>query len=341
MQIFRTLIETFVLRDSPQGETVIPSGWESGSSINFYASPFTLALAEGEAQPDWQKITGRVENAVFDPGSGGYYFLLQEDSGASRTIRIEPFFTFSRGDARELPLDDLLQAGRRVQVLGFPLASDEFLAQYIALEQENGWQTILYHNFFDLSQSELDPELLTYYLQSGPVFIQLYGSADQVLPLLVDEQGRAFNAERLGIMPTQQVLVYGELQTADPPRLRLERLQVLNGECLPLAIPIQVETCFYWQLLYPQEQTPAITAAIQEAIPEADVLVLAEPVEGFVTITLAPDGQLLTEDGTPIEWEDIEAGAQVQASGEVGEAGTLMTQVVTVLAAEDEGDNNG
>lgn len=86
----------------------------------------------------------------------------------------------------------------------------------------------------------------------------------------------------------------------------------------------------------------SIEAAVQEVIPEAGILVLTEPVQGFITITLAPDGQLLTEDGTVLGWEDIAIGAQVRATGEVGEAGTLMAQAITILAAEDNnGDDNG
>lgn len=115
---------------------------------------------------------------------------------------------------------------------------------------------------------------------------------------------------------------------------------MLHGECLPL--PEQAKSCSYWEWFYPPEEAPTITAAIQETVPEAGVIVLAEPVQGFVTITFAPDGQLRSEDGTVMGWEDIQAGVQVQASGEVGEAGTLMAQAVTILAAEDNnGDNNG
>lgn len=115
---------------------------------------------------------------------------------------------------------------------------------------------------------------------------------------------------------------------------------MLHGECLPL--PEQAKSCSYWEWVYPPEDAPTITAAIQETVPEAGVIVLAEPVQGFVTITFAPDGQLRSEDGTVMGWEDIQAGVQVQASGEVGEAGTLMAQAVTILAAEDNnGDNNG
>jgi hypothetical protein len=79
----------------------------------------------------------------------------------------------------------------------------------------------------------------------------------------------------------------------------------------------------------------SIEAAVQEVIPEANILVLTEPVQGFITITLAPEGQLLTEDSTAIGWEDIETGAQVQAIGEVGEAGTLFAQEIQLIGPDE------
>lgn len=85
----------------------------------------------------------------------------------------------------------------------------------------------------------------------------------------------------------------------------------------------------------PLAPTPAqvtIEASVLETAPDAGVIVLELPAQGFVTVTLAPDGQLLTEDGRTATWEDVTAGAQIRATGEAGPAGTLLTGKVTVPA---------
>lgn len=74
----------------------------------------------------------------------------------------------------------------------------------------------------------------------------------------------------------------------------------------------------------------SIEATVQEIISEDNSLILTAPVDGFLTITLAANGRLLTQDGTAVGWEDIEPGTQVQATGTVGEAGSLLASEVMV-----------
>ena len=115
-------------------------------------------------------------------------------------------------------------------------------------------------------------------------------------------------------------------------RTMIETFVVRGAAKEGVNIPIDWET----------EKSPtaySIVATAQEVVSEAGVLVLAEPVQGFVTITLAEGGQLLTESGMAATWEDVIPGTQVQATGEVGEAGTLLTQEITLLTAPVSGEN--
>lgn len=86
------------------------------------------------------------------------------------------------------------------------------------------------------------------------------------------------------------------------------------------------------QPLSPTPTHVTIEASVQETAPAAGVIVLEQPAQGFVTVTLAPDGQLMTEDGRTATWEDVTAGARIEATGEVGVAGTLEASEILAFA---------
>jgi hypothetical protein len=66
-----------------------------------------------------------------------------------------------------------------------------------------------------------------------------------------------------------------------------------------------------------------ITAVIREVSPEVDVITLEKPVEGFVTVTSM-------EGNTAVSWDDFATGAEIEATGQIGPAGTLLTQEIRV-----------
>ncbi len=86
------------------------------------------------------------------------------------------------------------------------------------------------------------------------------------------------------------------------------------------------------QPLSPTPTQVAIEASVLETETAASVIVPEQPAQGFVTVTLAPDGQLLTEDGRTATWEDVTAGARIEATGKVGVAGTLEASEIIVFA---------
>lgn len=74
-----------------------------------------------------------------------------------------------------------------------------------------------------------------------------------------------------------------------------------------------------------------ITAVVSEVFVDIGIIVLEQPVEGFVTITLGVDGRIQTESGDSVDLEAIQPGQQVHAVGQSGQAGTLLVQEIEVL----------
>lgn len=64
------------------------------------------------------------------------------------------------------------------------------------------------------------------------------------------------------------------------------------------------------------------------------VIVLAEPAKGFVTVSLAPGGELVDAAGQPIQWADIPPGAQIEAEGATGERGNYVAERIVVPITE-------
>jgi hypothetical protein len=85
------------------------------------------------------------------------------------------------------------------------------------------------------------------------------------------------------------------------------------------------------QLLDPPVEATEITAVVWEVFADTRIIVLEEPVEGFVSITLRVDGRIQTESGDSVDLEAIQPGQQVRAVGQPGQAGTLLVQEVEVL----------
>lgn len=258
-------------------------------------------------------------------------FTLLTDAGQRYTIYGEPFRTHFHG----LPIDYAyhgnapgLQDGDRVRVVGQPLASGEVLAQYIAIQTNAEWQTWFDQTLFAVTRDEFDPLLLSNYPPGKTVWLR--GPLEQTLAFLVGESGTPSGSEEFSPYLEQDALAHGVLQANGDFRVELRELYVQDGPCTQISG--HQEHCPFWKQLYPPvSATTTITATVLESDPEARIIVLQQPVAGFVIITLTPDGQLLTADGQPATWEEIVEGSQVQASEEVGDAGTLWADRVQLI----------
>ena len=331
--IYRYMLESFSLPGRPAAGVDIPTGWEQGAGLIVNSAPSDLdlaALPPDELLPYRQGLVGEVEDwdeaRIYD-----MRFTLLTDEGQRYTIYGEPFRVHFHG----LPIDyayhsnaPRLQDGDRVLVAGQPLASGEVLAQYIATQTNAEWQTWFDKTLFAVTRDEFDPFLLSNYPPGETVWLQ--GPLEQTLAFLVSESGNPIGSEEFSPYLEQDALAHGVLQANGDFHVELQDLYVQDAPCTQISD--HEEHCLCWKQLYPPvSATTTITATVLESDPEARIIVLQQPVAGFVTITLTPDGQLLTADGQPATWEEIVGGSQVQASGEVGDAGTLLADRVQLI----------
>ena len=88
----------------------------------------------------------------------------------------------------------------------------------------------------------------------------------------------------------------------------MQDLYVQDGFCSKISD--HEEHCPFWKQLYPPvSATTTITTTVLESGPETRIIVLQQPVERLVTVTLVPGDQLLTADGQPAAWEEIVEGS--------------------------------
>lgn len=322
--IFQTMVESFV-QPGLTGSSDLPTGWERGESLVIIPDALGPAeLSAGEQQRYRNGLTGTLIAWDF------YDFTLMADDGQEYAFRQTSDYHF-RGlpvGIATAPDTEPIQEGEHVLVIGYLLATEQLQTQYIAVEREGEWRPYRYKSFFDLTRAELDPTLLARYPEGEDIKVYLRGSSSEVFPHLVDEESNSVDADALvGDAGQEDVLAHGWLQDTDGPRLVLEELYLRRGACEPVSMGEL--GCLNWQQVFPAPTPMTITATIVEVAANG-VIVLEKPVQGFVTVTLAPEGQLLTEDGGAANWEELTAGMQVQASGQVDQAGTLLAQEVHV-----------
>lgn len=324
--IYRHMLTTFTRPAGTAAALSVPTGWEKGATLVIWRNEVDLATLPADALAVYHEgLTGTV--ASLDPGE----LVLLADNGQSYTLSTVGYYfmgmdkTMSRVNA----IGGHVEEGDRIFFIGQPLVSERVKPQYLAVEREGRWEPYAYQSFFDLSRETLDPAVLTLYPQvAGPIRLWLRGTMAQVQPYLVDEQGNAFAVTLFAADSAQDTLAYGVLRTPADPRLILEELYVLEGECV--VISNYEEDCFSWQQVFPPPPATTITATALQVVPESGVIVLERPVEGFITVTLAEEGQLLTEEGQPATWEALRTGVGIRAVGEANAAGTLLAQQIVI-----------
>jgi len=338
--IYLQMLESFSLPDSPAGELAIPTGWERGAGLvsdTAPSEPGPADLPPDELLPYRQGLAGNVEACTPLLPLPGHTLTFATDDGQRYTVHVGPFRHHFHG----LPLDYQLdvqmpeiQEGDRVRVAGHPLDDGSLLAEHIAVDQSAGWQTWFQKTLFDLTRGEFDPALLVHYSHDEDVMLWLRGPLDQVLDFVTDQEGEPLGSQSFSGYLERNTLAQGALRARDGFRVELERLYVQGeGKC---TVSGGREHCPIWLQLYPPVSvTTTITGTVLGAMPEAGIIVLARPVEGFVTITLLPEGQLLAEDKRPVAWEEVVAEVCVQASGIAGVAGTLLAQEIHLTSLDD------
>lgn len=326
--IYRAMLESFALPSGPVGAMSIPTGWEKGAGlvVSLNPRPNLANLSVNELRRYRQGLTATVAKWAEELLYGGRFAITEED-GQEQTVQIEPFHVAFRGTPidYEYQLPEPPKAGDHVRVAGSLTASGEILAEYIGIEQGSTWQTWFHKTLFDVTAGEFDPTLLANFRNEQNNRIWLQGPLQDVMTLLVDDQGKPLSANDYLPHLKQNSLAFGKLTSRGDFRIEVQTLYGLGEEHV---IGGDREHWPAWQQLYPPLSANTITATVSVSEPQARVIVLQEPMDGFVTVTLTPEGKLLHEDGTLAEWDEVTSGVQIRAIGKVGEAGSLVAQQV-------------
>lgn len=142
-QIYRAMLESLLIFGQPDGQTVIPTGWEVGAGLVVDTRPIETAageavdLASAPLTP-LGGLAGVVESWQEDVFPAP--FTLLTDAGETYLIRVEPFRVHFRGQ----PIDTWFnsdtaqppQPGERVYVTGRVIAPNEVVAGNITIERD-------------------------------------------------------------------------------------------------------------------------------------------------------------------------------------------------------------
>ncbi len=320
--IYTMMLSTFRLTREGQASSSLPSGWEDAENLVTFLTPPTVS----PVNQSMQTMVGISENS-YDPVTDS--FPLLSDDGQRYTIHT-PLPNSFQGMPFDyaFPADFNLDQGSRVRVVGRRAASTDILAQLVYAERNGGWQLHDYKALFDLAYSEFTPSMLADYPRDGSAYLWLKGSLKQVLPLLVDDAGNPLQQEAFAHHIAEPALAYGVLQMRDAPRLKLIKLYAQRGSCqtislLPVVlgdVSIPVRFCYDWPQIYPTHESIDVQGRILGVAPEVGVIVLQQPVNGFVTINLPAN--------VVFDWSKAVPWAAIHVSGEPGEAGTLLARQI-------------
>jgi hypothetical protein len=242
---YLTVVNNFRLGGEDEVEVELPMAWQEGATLAVYFPDSEPAqVTADELRPYREGIEGTVTES--DMGQ----FILVTDDGQIHTFGGRGYKLIELADsvdefalALEQPLLPALEVGERIRVIGYPMTTDNFRSQFIAVERDGAWQPYGYQTFFDLDREMLDPALLAHYPQDGPLTIWLLGSSETVLPYLVDETGNPWQSDQETV---PQILAFGTLiNTTTEPRLQVERVYGFSGSCERQGE--WSEICYPWQ----------------------------------------------------------------------------------------------
>lgn len=79
------------------------------------------------------------------------------------------------------------------------------------------------------------------------------------------------------------------------------------------------------------EEEVTITGTVMDLSPDAEIIALEEPVQGFQIVALTADTRILTSDGAPATAQDIQAGTRIQATGQPAQPDALLATEIRIL----------
>ena len=80
-------------------------------------------------------------------------------------------------------------------------------------------------------------------------------------------------------------------------------------------------------------QVITITGTVMDVSLSARIITLTEPVQGFDTVALSDETEVLASSGCKAALQDVQKGMTVQASGKPGTSGAILASKVSILQA--------
>lgn len=251
--IYLSMLESFSLPAYAADGISVPTGWEKGPGLITILDPPKPALADlplAEQQRYQYGWAGTVTD--WNEAPDKIQFTLITDEGNPISVHGEPFRVHFQG----LPIDYKYNVhiprprnGDRLWVAGHLLANGEMLAEYIAVEVDDAWQTWFHKSLFNVTNDEFNSALLTNYDGGETVSVWLQGPLDLILPFLVDQEGHPLEPGEWSPYLEQEALAYGNLRVEQAYQIELQSLSIIQeGEC---TLSNSKQVCHSWQQLYP------------------------------------------------------------------------------------------
>jgi len=82
---------------------------------------------------------------------------------------------------------------------------------------------------------------------------------------------------------------------------------------------------------FQSEASITLIGTVQDVMRSARIIMLQEPIEGFLYVALTQDTRLISIEGQNIVLQDIKAGMRIRVTGRPGSPGTLLAEEVQLL----------
>ncbi|MDD5371670.1 MAG: hypothetical protein PHQ40_21525 [Anaerolineaceae bacterium] len=331
-RIYIAMLKSFYLPTQSEDSFSLPARWEQEIDLTADQSsglnptntpPSTLRL-------DRLTLTGTVEEWTKEFLNEGT-FLMRAENGDKYSVIVKPINVVFNG----IPIDEQFNTqlnppavGDNLLVRGYSLTPGELIAEFISVEHAGKWTIWLRRTLFEAADINLHGVLSRSYSDYSDISVWVEGTLQDVLSHLVDKKGNQFKIDGK-LNEKKNSLASGHIIRSSGFRVVLDSLYVQNGDCLIIEGTLH---CKNWQLVYPANNILTISGTVLSADIKAKTLVLDEPIEGFIAVIWSSRTLILDSKGTTIEPDALTSGVTFTAKGELGEAGALLADEITVTS---------
>jgi hypothetical protein len=222
MAVFLTMIETTQFARPVTGDTELPTGLIEGRLLTIFDG--TLSFDSDQLHTIEGVVTEvDFSGLVVETAEGSQYDLrgVVQEAYHFRGLPV----AYGRG-VNQPGLFDLPDLAESLTIVGYPISETRLYPLLILRPEAAEAAPIRYQRFFELSRFAPDPALLAHYPAAANLI--LWGMWQEVRPYLHDSPD-------LELADGDLLLAFGDLHTADPPRLNLTELYRLDEACRGMA----------------------------------------------------------------------------------------------------------